>query len=36
MRRLIIAFRLWQDRDLAYNLRRAWRTAGRITGASSC
>ena len=36
MRRLILTLRLWRDRDLAYNLMRAWRSAGRITGATGC
>lgn len=34
--RMSLTLRLWRDRDLAYNFRRAWRTAGRITGASTC
>jgi hypothetical protein len=30
MRRLITALRLWRDPALHFDLRRAWRTAGRF------
>lgn len=29
MRRLILAYHLWRDPVLSFDLRRAWRTAGR-------
>ena len=31
MRRLILAWRLWRDRHLAFSLARAWRSAGRMS-----
>lgn len=30
MKRLIVAIRLWRDPVLAFDLRRAWRTARRF------
>ncbi len=30
MRRLIVTLYLWRDTALAFNLRQAWRTAGRM------
>lgn len=30
MRRLILALRFWRDPILHFDLRRAWRTAGRF------
>lgn len=30
MRRLILALRLWRDPALRFDLRRAWRSAGRL------
>jgi hypothetical protein len=30
MRRLIMALRFWRDPVLSFDLRRAWRTAGRF------
>jgi len=30
IRRLLLTWRFWRDPDLAYSLRRAWRTAGFI------
>jgi hypothetical protein len=30
MRRLILTLRLYRDKHLAFNLARAWRTAGRL------
>lgn len=31
MRRLMLTLRLYRDKHLAFNFRRAWRTAGRFS-----